>query len=505
MASACFAAEGGSGVAQRGALRRRVARGEGPAASPIGVGAWPGGAAPRDSPSFAALLSGPSMRCRLFRDRACVPALCQPNVELTCRAKRRQVQFCVGRCLVAHHGIRHPRAAPCRAESRRSPGARTGSVGFPQRFGSSLNVHVHFHAMAIDGVFEKTAMGVRFQDAPPPSKDDASEVARRVRERALLWLRRRGYLDERAAEERSNETIEPPALDACTQLALAGGAYLARPFEHKDSPDAAFERRERRFSAACDGFDVHCAVRIAADDGGRRPARERLVRYCSRPAFAFDRIELLLDGRIAYLLKTPRRVRTHRVMSPMEFMARLVALIPPPNIPLVRCHGVFAPRSSWRSLVTPKPPARAAKSERCAGHAPLPAAPAPAAPAPASPAPASPCAPPALSARSLAHAEPTVRVESILISVLHWGRLLEGELFATSRYVEWAVLMKRSFGFDALRCPKCERRMRVLSTITDSAVVRRILDHLNLPWQPRTAAPARDPTWEPMAFGFDAA
>ncbi|WP_437979305.1 transposase [Sorangium sp. So ce295] len=36
-------------------------------------------------------------------------------------------------------------------------GARTGSVGFPQRFGSSLNVHVHFHTLAIDGVFEKTA------------------------------------------------------------------------------------------------------------------------------------------------------------------------------------------------------------------------------------------------------------------------------------------------------------------------------------------------------------
>ncbi|XYH95555.1 transposase zinc-binding domain-containing protein [Sorangium sp. So ce1128] len=178
-------------------------------------------------------------------------------------------------------------------------GARTGSVGFPQRFGSSLNVHVHFHTLAIDGVFEKTVMGVRFHDAPPPSKDDVGFVARRVRERALLWLRRRGYLDERTAEERSNETVVPSALDACTQLALAGGAFLARPFEHKDSPDAAFERRERPFSAACDGFDVHCAVRIAADDV---QGRERLVRYCSRPAFALDRIELLPDGRIAYLM-----------------------------------------------------------------------------------------------------------------------------------------------------------------------------------------------------------
>ena len=29
-------------------------------------------------------------------------------------------------------------------------------------------------------------------------------------------------------------------------------------------PDAAIERKERRFSASCDGFDVHCAVRVAA-------------------------------------------------------------------------------------------------------------------------------------------------------------------------------------------------------------------------------------------------
>ena len=81
---ACFAAEGGTGVAQRGALRRRVARGEGLAASPIGVGAWRRGAAPRDSPSLAASLPGRSMRCRLFQNRACVPALCRPNVAVCC-------------------------------------------------------------------------------------------------------------------------------------------------------------------------------------------------------------------------------------------------------------------------------------------------------------------------------------------------------------------------------------------------------------------------------------
>jgi len=144
-------------------------------------------------------------------------------------------------------------------------------------------------------------------------------------------------------EERGNESAEPDALDGCVQLALAGGAFLARPPAPKGNPDADMVRRERRFSASCDGFDVHCAVRIAkGDDQGR----ERLVRYCARPPFALDRIFVLPDGRVAYLLKVPRKGRAHRVMTPVEFMARLAALIPPPRIPLVRTHGVFAPRSS---------------------------------------------------------------------------------------------------------------------------------------------------------------
>ena len=44
--------------------------------------------------------------------------------------------------------------------------------------------------------------------------------------------------------------------------------------------------------------------------------------YCARPPFALDRIEQLPDGRIAYLAKTPRNGRTHRVMTPVDFIAR---------------------------------------------------------------------------------------------------------------------------------------------------------------------------------------
>jgi len=37
-------------------------------------------------------------------------------------------------------------------------------------------------------------------------------------------------------------------------------------------------------------------LRLAADDDA---GRERLARYCARPPFALDRIEVLRDGRIA--------------------------------------------------------------------------------------------------------------------------------------------------------------------------------------------------------------
>jgi hypothetical protein len=53
-------------------------------------------------------------------------------------------------------------------------------------------------------------------------------------------------------------------------------------------------------------------------------------------------------------MKTARRGSTRRVMTPIEFMARLAALIPPPFYPTITYHGVFAGRSTWRALVTPK-------------------------------------------------------------------------------------------------------------------------------------------------------
>ncbi len=55
-----------------------------------------------------------------------------------------------------------------------------------------------------------------------------------------------------------------------------------------------------------------------------------------------------------YTLKTPYRDgTTHVVFEPLDFIARLAALVPGPRAHLTRYHGVFAPHSRWRAEVTP--------------------------------------------------------------------------------------------------------------------------------------------------------
>jgi hypothetical protein len=60
------------------------------------------------------------------------------------------------------------------------------------------------------------------------------------------------------------------------------------------------------------------------------------------------------NGRVRYELKTPwRNGTTHVIFEPLDFISRLVALVPKPRVNLTRFHGVFAPNSKHRAQVTP--------------------------------------------------------------------------------------------------------------------------------------------------------
>ncbi|MBP6365874.1 MAG: transposase [Nitrosomonas sp.] len=58
------------------------------------------------------------------------------------------------------------------------------------------------------------------------------------------------------------------------------------------------------------------------------------------------------QGDLRLKLKTPYRDgTTHIIMSPLEFMQRLAALVPRPRLNLIRFHGVLAPNTKLRAEI----------------------------------------------------------------------------------------------------------------------------------------------------------
>ena len=128
-------------------------------------------------------------------------------------------------------------------------------------------------------------------------------------------------------------------------------------------------------------------------------------------------------------LKSPYKDgTTHMVMSPMEFMERLAALVPRPRLHLIRFHGVLAPNAKLRSKIVPTPPEPAAEPSNDHAHA---------------------------------HRR-TVRMS-------------------------WARLLKRVFDIDIEHCPNCGAALKIIAAIEDPPVIVKILTHLG-PTHPRPAA-----------------
>jgi hypothetical protein len=77
-----------------------------------------------------------------------------------------------------------------------------------------------------------------------------------------------------------------------------------------------------------------------------------------RPPLAQERLHELPDGGLQLSLRKPFRDGTTSVVfEPLDFIARLVAAIPPATARPLRFYGVPAPRAKLRSLVVPRPPA----------------------------------------------------------------------------------------------------------------------------------------------------
>jgi hypothetical protein len=205
-----------------------------------------------------------------------------------------------------------------------------------QRFGGSLNLHVHFHTLVLDGVFVREADDtLRFCPAAPPTDADVRRVVVRVRRR----LERLGVTTTSGTDSDVDPLAEESAaLAGLSQAAVLGRAVLGSragrgPLRIGADPDAPWVDRHVPLHAHEAGFDLHAAVHV---DAGDRARLTQLCRYLCRPPFGQQRLRRLHDGRVAISLQRPwADGTTHLVFTPTELLQRLVPLMPRPRINLL--------------------------------------------------------------------------------------------------------------------------------------------------------------------------
>jgi len=154
------------------------------------------------------------------------------------------------------------------------------------------------------------------------------------------------------------------------------------------------------------------------------------------------------------------------MLTPLELIERLAALIPPPRRHRHRYYGVLAPNAPLRAQVTalvgvPESPTTPLVTATETETEPI----------------AAQITAPGASSDSEEQAE-------------------EALLRRAARYA-WALLLARIYEVFPLVCPRCGGEMRIIAFITDAAAVREILSHLGEPTSPPCLMKARaPPLWE---------
>ncbi len=300
-------------------------------------------------------------------------------------------------------------------------GARPGSVTFIQRFGSALNLNVHFHTLFAGGVYHKTGGGYEFFKLPPPTQEELYFLAEKIQGKVLKLVEKLGLneqdqfgFDENALGEMAAASISHKAAYGDRE-----GKGLRRYGTKKIEVDP---EDNDPFSVNVGGFSLNARVWIS---GRERDKLEKLIRYMARGPIATERLSESFPNMLIYKMKTRwRDGTTHVSFSYLDFIARLVALIPPPKMNMVRYHGVFAPNFKDRNQIVPKQKTKTTSE------------------------------PPAA---------------SISQSV---------EKRARRERMRWSDMLKRTFKVDVTVCPRCFGRLEQIAVIKDRVVAKAILESL---------------------------
>lgn len=380
-----------------------------------------------------------------------------------------------------------------RRRAKQVHGVRNGhcaAVTFIQRFGSALNLTPHFHSLVLDGVYAGPAHSPGpFLPLPPPETEDVARVmagtARRVMRLVEERQQRAGADEEAAGDDPLLATLMAASIQSRIATGLEAGQRWRRLGDRVEPTDEDVGGELPPRCVREGEMSLHADVAVPARD---RKRLERLCRYVARPTVAIDRLETLSDGRLAYRLKTRwRDGTTHVLMERHELLERLAPLIPPPRAHQVRYHGLLAPCASGRDRVVPRLVVSSEAGAMESGG--VQGGPIRLLEQAIRPEGSNEPAPnisdsPERSLGTESPATPDLRTDGAMTNATGTaaepGRGGPPHTMPTRR-TRWADLLQRVFEADVLCCPRCGGRMRVLATITEAGVARRILASMNLP------------------------
>jgi len=324
-----------------------------------------------------------------------------------------------------------------RARMTVKSGAQTGAVTLIQRFGSALNLNPHFHMLYLNGVYDANGY---FWPVKPPTREDLDVIAHTIARRVSRFLEKAGYLVRDAESEyldlmQDEDDAMGAIVGESITYRLAFGPNAGRKaLTLQTVPVRTEQRKADDLVTKQAGFSLHAGIACKAN---QRKKLERLCRYITRPAIAERRLSLANNGNAVIALKTPYDDgTTHVVLSPMELMGRLAALVPRPRVNLTRFHAVFSRgglpyNSKLRESVVPQKPVEEQENPKPKAYS-----------------------------------------------------------------MTWAQRLKRVFAIDIEKCEKCGGPVRIIASIEDPDVIQKILNHLGLDQRedPQNRSPPKDLT-----------
>ncbi len=191
------------------------------------------------------------------------------------------------------------------------------------------------HIPGYDYGLHKSAMVIKdgwiVGSVSPPSPKVLELLVQMISQRVGRYLERQGWL----VRDIENSFLQLEALDDSAINDLLGHSITYRIAVGPQAGRKAFtlqtvparqDNDDNSQVAKANGFSLHAGVAAKAH---QRRKLERLCRYIARPAVATDRLALTAQGNVRYTLKTPYRDgTTHIILEPLDFIARLAALIP---------------------------------------------------------------------------------------------------------------------------------------------------------------------------------